>query len=122
MEMRLTFQFDTNSMGRASDSTCPEALVEKWIDPYIRSTHLLLSKCNDGFHCSGSTLLERPTVHILVKVYGVFACDHVLKCRPFLSLYDDVVSGVAPSAIIEYLCALLDTPSKYEYEHGIHRG
>ena len=93
--MSLTFQLDTNSVGRASDSTCPKALVEKWIDPYIGGAHLPLSKSNDGFHCSGSTLLERPAVHKLVKVYGVFACDHVLKCRPFLSLY--VVSGVAPT-------------------------
>jgi hypothetical protein len=117
-EGRLTFQLNTNSVGNALDSTCPKGLVEVWIDPYIGGAHLPLSKGNDGFHCRGSTLFERPAVHILVEVYGVFACHYVLKCRPFLSLYD-VVSRVTPSAIIEYLGALLDTPSKYKHEHAI---
>jgi hypothetical protein len=117
-EEGLTFKFDTNSVGNALDSTRPKGLVELWVDPYISSAHLPLRKGDDGFHCGGSTLLERTAVHILVKVYGVFACHHVLKCRPCFSLYD-VVSGVAPSAILEYLGALLDTPSKYDYERAM---
>lgn len=56
--MRLTFQFNTNSVGNAFDSTCPEGLVEEWIDPYIGGAHLPLGKGNDRFHCRGGTFLE----------------------------------------------------------------
>jgi hypothetical protein len=84
----LTFEFNTNSVGRAPDSPFPNGLVEPWVDPYISGAHLSLGKGDDRFHCGGSTLLERTTVHKLVKMYGVFACHYVLKCGPCLSLYD----------------------------------
>jgi hypothetical protein len=76
-------------VGNALDSPRPKGLVELWVDPYISSAHLPLGKGDDGFHCGGSTLLERTAVHKFVKVYGIFACHHVLKCGPCFSLYDD---------------------------------
>ena len=72
-------------MGYALDTLCPESLVELRVDADVGGAHRLLRELDHGLDGMGSPLLERPAVHTLVQVDGVFAGDDVLEGRTGLA-------------------------------------
>ena len=66
VQKKHTFQLNTDPMRNGLDSPGPQLLVKSRVDPYIRRTHRLLSKLNDGFHRPWSPFVEGMAVNMFV--------------------------------------------------------
>lgn len=72
-------------MGYALDALRPESLVELGVDADVLRAHRLLRKLDYGLDGMGGPFLERPAVHPLVQMDGVFTGDDVLESRARLA-------------------------------------